>query len=374
MKHRVIDCHAHFFPPAAGASGFPDAATHLLHQQRAMHMHGNQPYRRKRDGTIVSERPLWDPKDPSPTGRKNANFRVGKYGRFEWSANGDDQYVQFLPPEMDDLSMTPEKLIAMMDYAGVGAVFLQNDHIYGNLGEDFAAATKAFPGRFVFSAQIEEAFAYRDDELARLDHQIAKLGAGAVYFTTTGMFRSGYKPMHSDKLYDPFWSAIEKSGVPVSWVQSANSPVGTYEDEMTHLETIVERFPGIRHVLVHGVPTGLYADDKDKLNIPAIIKRLIASGKVFSEILYPIGWGGKMEYPYPRAHTHIRQLIDLFGADRFMWGSDMPNVARYCTYAQSLNYFTKYSDYLSDAERDGILYGNALKIYPAFAKLEAIAG
>jgi predicted TIM-barrel fold metal-dependent hydrolase len=243
--------------------------------------------------------------------------------------------------------------------------------------EEFAAATKLrIPAASSVSAQVEEAFAYRDHELEllRLDHQISKLGMRAVYFTTTGMFRSGYKPMHSDKLYDPFWRAIEKSGVPVSWVQSANSPVGTYEDEMNHLETIVERFPGIRHVLVHGVPTGLYADDKDKLNIPAVIKRLIASGKVFSEILYPIGWGGKMEYPYPRAHTHIRQLIDLFGAECFMWGSDMPNVARYCTYAQSLNYFTKYSDYLSDTDRDGILFRNALKIYPAFAKLEAIAG
>ena len=65
----IIDCHGHIFPPLAEACGFPDAATHLLHQQRAMHVHGNQPYRRLRDHAIVGERPLWNAEDPSEAGR-----------------------------------------------------------------------------------------------------------------------------------------------------------------------------------------------------------------------------------------------------------------------------------------------------------------
>lgn len=374
MKHKVIDCHAHIFPPAAGASGFPDAATHLLHQQRAMHLHGNQPYRRRRDDAIVTERPLWDANDPSPTGRRDVGFRVGRFGRFEWTVGPDDYYVQFLPPWMDDLSMNADRLVAMMDYAGIGAALLQNDHIYGNLGSYFAEAAKAHPSRFVISAQIEEAFAYQDSELRRLEEQIVGLHAGAVYFTTTGMFRSGYRPMHSDHAYDPFWSAVEKSGLPVCWVQSANSPVGTYEDEMRHLERIIARFPKIHHVLVHGVPTAIYADEHDRLKLPPILHALLKSGHVSAEILYPIAWGGKYEYPYARAQLHTRQLIDLFGVGRFVWGTDEPNVERYCTAAQSLEYFTRHSDYLGDADRQAILYDNALRIYPAFKALAEAAG
>jgi predicted TIM-barrel fold metal-dependent hydrolase len=364
MDHPIIDIHAHVFPPAASAAGFPDAATHLLHQQRAMHVHGNQPYRRARDRAIVTERPLWDADDPSPAGRRAVDFRVGRFGRFEWTAGGEDQFVQFLPAWMDDLSMSAERLLAFMDNAGVRAAVLQNDHIYGNLAEDFAAAARAHPGRFIGLAQVEEAFAYRDTELARLSDQIDRLGMAGLYFTTTGMFRSGYRPMHSDAAYDPLWRLVEDRGLPVFWVQSGKSPVGSYADEMQHLARIVERFPGIRHVLVHGVPSALYADEADRLHLPPPLERLLHEAPVWAEILYPIAWGGRHEYPYPRAHLHIRQLLDSFGAARFMWGSDAPNVDRYCTYAQSLTYFTRYADYLGADEKRAILHDNAAALLP----------
>ncbi len=374
MDYGIIDCHAHIFPPAATAAGFPDVATHLLYQQRSMHMHGNQPYRRLADRTIVTDRPLWDPNDPSPAGRRDVNFRVGTHGRYEWTAGGEDQYVQFLAPWMEDLQMTAATLVSYMDYAGVATAVLQNEHIYGNLAGEFASASAAHPGRFVGLAQVEEAFAYQDHELERLADEIGRLGMAGFYFTTTGMFRSGYKPMHSDPAYDPFWALVEKSGLPVFWVQSANSPVGTYEDEMRHLARIVERFPAIRHLLVHGVPTSLYADEKDRLTLPSIIDTLLREAPVSAEILYPIAWGGRQEYPYPRAHLHIRQLVERFGASRFLWGSDAPNVDRYCTYAQSLTYFTRYSDYLSEADKRAILRDNAVALLPALQAQDGGAG
>jgi len=363
MDYEIIDCHAHIFPPAAGASGFPDVATHLLHQQRAMHMHGNQPYRRLRDDAIITERMLWDANDPSPNGKANVNFRVGCFGRFEWSKDGEDYYVQFLPPWMEDLSMSTDRFAAVMHYAGVGMAVLQNDHIYGNLSEMFSQAMANHPGQFIGTAQVEEAFAYQDSEIARLIDQIHRQKMRALYFTTTGMFRSGYKPMHSDPAYDPFWREVERLGVPVLWVQSTSSPVGSYEDELSHLEKIMSRFPNTHHVLVHGIPTANYADERDILKLPPILTSLMKTGRVSAEILYPIAWGRTHEYPYYQGHEHIKQLIDLFGAERFMWGSDGPNVDRYCTYAQSLTYFTEHANYLNDEEKKLILHDNALSLY-----------
>jgi predicted TIM-barrel fold metal-dependent hydrolase len=272
---------------------------------------------------------------------------------------------------MDDLSMTADRLVAFMDYAGVATAVLQNDHIYGNLAEDFAAAAKAHPGRFIGLVQVEEAFAYQDSEIRRLHDQLDRLHMAGLYFTTTGMFKGGYKTLHSDKTYDPFWREVERRGLSVCWVQSANSPVGTYEDEMRHLAAIIERFPRIHHVLVHGVPTALYADDNDRLKLPDIVGMLLTQAPVSAEILYPIAWGRNHEYPYARAHLHIRQLIEKFGARRFVWGSDAPNVDRYCTYGQSLTYFTRHSDYLSEADRRAILCDNARKIFPALQKQPA---
>ena len=134
MEFGVIDGHAHIFPPLAGACGFADTATHLLHQQRAMHEHGNQPYRRQRDDAIVTDRPLWSAEDSSEAGRKRVKFRVGRCGRFEWEADGEAQYVQFLPPYMADMSAPAEVIARQMDYAGIATAILQNDHIYGDFG------------------------------------------------------------------------------------------------------------------------------------------------------------------------------------------------------------------------------------------------
>jgi predicted TIM-barrel fold metal-dependent hydrolase len=363
----IIDCHAHIFPPAGGASGFASVDLHRLHQQRAMHMHGNQPYRRLSDNAITTERMLWDADDPSPAGAKDVCFSAGRFGRFQWEKNNESYYVQFLPPWMEDLSMDADKLIAMMDHAGVAAAVLQNDHIYGNLGECFAEAVTRYPHRFIGLAQVEEAFAYQDTEIARLKDQIGRLKMRGLYFTTTGLFRSGYKPMHSDKAFDPFWEEVERLNIPVSWVQSSKSPVGTYEDELRHLEIIIGKFPKIRHVLVHGIPTSLYADEKGKLTLPAILKTLMMDAPVMAELLYPITVGGREEYPFSKSHLHLQQLIDTFGSGRFMWGSDIPNVERYCTYAQSLSYFTAHSGNLSAADLRGILRENALGIYAASA-------
>lgn len=360
MAFGIVDIHAHIFPPLAGACGFPDAEAHRRHQQRAMHVHGNQPYRRVRDGAPVAARALWDPDDPSPAGLRDAGFRVGAHGRFTWMTGDEPTYVQFLPPHMADLSNDADTLLAGMEHAGIATAVLQNDHIYGNLAEDFAAAAARHPGRFVGTAQVEEAFAYHDAEIARLHDQVGRLGMRALYFTTTGLWRSGYRPLHDDPVYESFWAEVQALGLPVFWVQSAESPVGTYEDEMRCLARIVARFPRLRHLLVHGVPTALYADAADRPALPPVLTELLRDGRISAELLYPIGWGGRAEYPWSRAGEHFRALLDAFGADRFLWGSDMPNVERSCTYRQSLAYALPGFDFLTEADRRAIFRGNAL--------------
>jgi predicted TIM-barrel fold metal-dependent hydrolase len=364
MDLSIIDGHCHIFPPLAGACGFPDAATHLAYQQRAMHMHGNQPYRRRHDHARIKERALWDPDDPSPAGRAtDVGFRVGSCGRFEWETAGEATYVQFLPPHMADLSAPPEVMVASMDYAGISTSILQNDHIYGNLAEDFAAAGKAYPGRFIGLAQVDEANAYRDEQLQVLRDQVERLRMAGLYFTTAGLSVSGYEPLHDDRAFDPLWTEITRLDLPVFWVQFGSSPVGSYEDEMLCLERIMERHPRIRHVLVHGLPTALYANPQGRVTLPEVIHRLMRSGQVYPELLYPISWGGQHDYPYPEAAVQFRQIYDAFGPDRFIWGSDMPNVERSCTYRQSLTYAFDCFDFLSNDDRRLIFRENALALF-----------
>ena len=184
-----------------------------------------------------------------------------------------------------------------------------------------------------------------------------------LYFTTAGLSLSGYRPLHDDPTYDPLWREAARLDLPVFWVQFGASPVGTYEDEMLCLERIAERHPSLRHVIVHGVPTALYADADDRVALPDVITRLVRSGRVFAELLYPISWGGRHDYPYSKSAAHFRQLYDAFGPDRFIWGSDMPNVERFCTYRQSLTYAFDHFTFLTADDKRLIFRENALKLF-----------
>jgi predicted TIM-barrel fold metal-dependent hydrolase len=357
----AVDCHLHIFPPLAGPCGFPSAEAHLVHQQRAMHVHGNQPYRRLRDHAVTTERRLWRADDPSEAGRAtDVRFRVGRFGRFEWEHDGEGYYVQFLPPHMDDMAASPESMLVEMDYAGVETVVLQNDHIYGNLADYFAEAARRWPERFVGLAQVDEPFGYRDEELRALEDQVQRLGMRGLYFTMTGFFRNGYRTLPDDPVFDPLWRTVARLDLPVFWVHAAKSPAGDYLDEMRRLRRIIDRHPTVRHVLVHGVPTALYAGEKDRIAWPEEIADLLDRRPVWSEVLYPIAWGGRMPYPYVRAQEHFRQTYERFGAGKLLWGSDMPNVGRYCTYRQALGYLWDHAAFLTAEDRRRVFRENAL--------------
>ena len=45
-------------------------------------------------------------------------------------------------------------------------------------------------------------------------------------------------------------------------------------------------------------------------------------------------------------------MRDLFGASKLCWGSDMPNVERFCTYRQCVDYVRRYCSFLSSGEKD----------------------
>ena len=188
-----------------------------------------------------------------------------------------------------------------------------------------------------------------------------------LYFTMTGFFRNTYRHFPDEALFDPLWKLVAQHALPVFWVHSTKSPAGSYVDEMRRLRRIVERHPAIKHVLVHGVPTSIYCDDADRIAFPPEVADLLDNCPVYSELLYPIAWGGKMDYPYSRAHGHIRQVFERFGPDQLTWGSDMPNVGRYCTYQQALRYVWNYCAFLSAADRRKIFHDNTLSLFTAAA-------
>ncbi len=361
---RIVDCHGHIFPPLAEACGFASAAEHLLYLQWGMHTHRNQPVLRSRDGTVVTEHHLWNPDDPSETGRvQGLNFRVDGNGRMAWDMDGEKYHIQYLSPATQDLESPAETIIAQMDYVGIDTMVLQNEHMYGNSAGIFGSAIARYPGRFIGLAQVEEGFAWQDREIERLEHQVTRDGMSGLYFTLAGFMRSGWRETYAARSFDDFWKTVERLDLPVFWVHPGETPWGSYLEEMDRFAGWLERFPLIRSVMVHGWPTALFADGSGRIEWPGVVQRIQDEFQVFTEVLYPISWGRRHAYPYEIAVNHVRQFHDRFGADPLIWGSDMPNVERYCTYRQSLDYVRLYSDFLSESERAAVFGGNCLSLF-----------
>jgi predicted TIM-barrel fold metal-dependent hydrolase len=359
----IVDGHAHIFPPLWEAGGFADAAAHANYQQRAMHTHYTQPTRRRRDNQIVTEKILWDAGDHTDAGRRTGrNFRAGPNGRMEWAHAGEDYYVQFMPPSLQGMECSAEFMTVQMDYVGVSRAVLQNDHIYGNLNGYFAEAVEAFPGRFIGLAGVNEPVAYRDEEIAALTRAVREQGMKGLYFTSAAFYQNGFEELYDDAAFHPFWDAVRGLGIPVHWVFLYDSPIGTFADEMVHFRRWLERYGDIPTVLVHGIPTSRFAGEDDRIEFPDYFAGIMDEYPVHAEVLFPLIWGGQMDYPYARAERHLEQIYDRFGSERLIWGSDMPNVERFCTYRQTLTYILHHCEFLTEADRRMIFGENILRL------------
>ncbi len=116
-----------------------------------------------------------------------------RYGWAEWTVGGEDYYLQFMPPSLQDNAAPPKLLIAPMDHAGVDQAVLQNDHLYGHLNDFFADAVRRFPRRLIGLARVEESRAYAPDQLGERQHGPSQLLTRLPKLMIRGIALTGLK-------------------------------------------------------------------------------------------------------------------------------------------------------------------------------------
>ena len=144
---------------------------------------GSSSKSRLSDHRQVTQQTLHDGRLTDPSSLRAVDFRVGRFGRFEWTANGTDLYLQFFPPSLQAMDSPPEFMLQQMARAGVDRAVLQNARPYGRLNEYIAQAVRAYPDKFIGLADVDEARG--DDAIARVDDarrrtdEFLHFGAGA---------------------------------------------------------------------------------------------------------------------------------------------------------------------------------------------------
>lgn len=355
----VVDSHVHIFPYLDEPSGFPSQADHRRFLQLYMGAHG-EPVRRLRDHTHVVEQTLHDGTMAAPSSLRDVNFRVGKHGRLEWTVDGEDLYIQFFPPSLQQMESPAEFMLQQMARAGVDVGVLQNARLYGRLNDYFADAARRYPGKFIGLADVDESLAHRDEQIKKLRRAIRELGLKGLYYANRGLLTSGYQHMFDDPIFDPFWEEVESLGIPIFW-EIAGVPNPNDQTlllaEIERLNCWADRWRRIPGVWTHGFSPQLLQD------LPGPLDRLLRREQFMVEILYPIHWARDHEYPFSDLTPAIRTLYQRLGGDRLIWGSDMPNVERNCTYRQSLHYLRILSEgTIPQADLDKALGLNVLRL------------
>ena len=354
----VIDAHYHIFPRFGTGSG-PENETLPL-QLWQYHIRDFTDFWRKSDGQRVKQ-PLLDYPSDSIHDIPDVNFRLGRYGKAELTVDGVDYYLQMYPPSLENLEATPERMVAEMDTANVDMGVLQSDHVYGScINEYYAAAMEDYPNRFLPLAQIWEPEADRPEQLERLEKAARDLGCRGFYFSVELFALNGYVDHLDDPKFEPLWQRVRELDLSVWWYLDARRQDRTagflqYINELNHW---ADRHPDIPCVLTHGlVPATIIHE----IGVPDEVMSLLKRPGVHTEVLMPAKWP---EYPFPEGQEMLRQWRDEVGAEKLMWGSDMPySGGVWCTYRQSVDFIRQHCDFLSPEEKALILGGNVARMF-----------
>jgi predicted TIM-barrel fold metal-dependent hydrolase len=357
----IIDCHAHVFQNWHGACGHPSIDVHLKYIQKNVTRPAAETFR-VRDGMRVKPGLLFRDGDNTWTGLKGVDFRVGRYGRLEFMHDGEEYAIQYMPVGMQTIESPPEFMIAQMLYAGVDHCILQAGGGYGAMNDYNAFTQSQNPGKFTGLLQIDEAVADQADVLAEVD-RAQRLGLKGLYYSQE-FSRHGYARNLDHDAFAPFWDKIAAFGFP-AFVELSATPdydKKSYIANLMALDRLMQRHPALRFVLVMGPPVGHFASG-EKWDFPPEVLAAYRRDNLLIEIMFPITWGGVWEYPYVEAQALIRHMRDLFGASKLVWGSDMPNLERFCTYRQCVDYVRRHCGFLSASEKDAVMGGNMAELF-----------
>jgi predicted TIM-barrel fold metal-dependent hydrolase len=371
--NRVIDSHAYCFPPGDDKAGYATYAERRAWLQISQGLH-HQPAWRIRDRAPAASQE-WGRETPSDwSGLPEVNFRVDKQcGRVVWTVDGEDYTKQFFPPNLTNLEFTPHNLIAEMDYAGVDAALLHTNPMLGRDSAFLGACVSAYPDRLRSMAPVDEwrILSDMDAVIAEVQTSITVHRLHAIKFNSRPAFSQNPMPW-DDGPYRPFWQAVAALKVPVFFTLGAGpgSAAGAtsgaqhrqgYLDEQRILMNWMQRYPNTLCSLTHGFPWRIFVEG-ERLDLPSQIWAPFANPHLSLEVCFPVRIGDLFDFPYTQVQPALEKMVEHVGADRLLWGTDMPFQNRFCTYRQSRDWIEKYCNFLSDKDLRAIMGGTAARI------------
>jgi len=272
-------------------------------------------------------------------------------GKVRW-ANGEE--TDFLLREYGD-SFNCEKLLKLMDSAGVYKAVLLQGSYYGFCNEYIYEAQTKYPDKLFGMGTFDP---YCGDYLTIMKRLIEKLKFRGLKFEISAAYgMTGYHPdfsIISERMY-PVWEYANNNRLVVSL------DFGTFHEpsmQTNELARIAKQYPDIIFIVEH-----LFSPKKndfeklktnlDKLSDYANINYTVAS--------LPVSTGSEI-YPYPTVCRYLEIAKEMIGAKKLMWGSDVPTTLIHAPYHDLINFIAD-SKVFNNSELEDIYSQNAKRVY-----------
>jgi predicted TIM-barrel fold metal-dependent hydrolase len=255
-----------------------------------------------------------------------------------WKAESADwKWVPGMRPQLPE-PFTIEKLVPMMDEAGVDRVVVVPPSWPGDRNDYVLEAARRYPMRFAAMGHIP----LQDPRAAAL------LPAWRAQPGMLGVRLSFVGPeakWATNGTADWFWPAAEYAGIPVMFLSSGQGPA---------FAKIAERYPRLTLIIDH---LGVTRDDVQAGRIDDAIHQTVALAKYpnVSVKLSSTPGMSSQSYPFLDVSDYIHRVFDAYGPQRCYWGTDMTNSFARATYRQRVTQFTEELPFLSEDDKDWIM-------------------
>jgi len=243
---------------------------------------------------------------------------------------------------------TNVQMLEAMDGVGVDAALLVATSHYGWDNSYSVEAAQRDPKRFAVIGRINPADSDVEDQV-----QAWKVNPVAV-----GLRILILSDVHRDQLasgyFDRLLRAAELHSLPMTVFPAGYLPA---------MKTAAERFPNIQWIIDHlGIaqPPLMTPDPQPFQRLPEL--QALARLPNVAVKVSAIPTLSKEIYPFLDLWPFLHSLIDAFGLDRMMWGSDWTRVESLFSYGEGLRYIQDTAE-LTSEEKQRILGGTLKRIF-----------
>jgi predicted TIM-barrel fold metal-dependent hydrolase len=236
-------------------------------------------------------------------------------------------------------ALTYERLLAVMNEAGVDRAILVPPSWEGDRNDHALAGVAAHPDRFAVMGRL--ALDQPDNAKAL---STWKKRAGMLGVRLTFVLEREREWMR-DGTTDWFWAAAEAANVPIMMHATGL---------LNYVKAIAKRHPSLKIIIDHfGLSSAMAKEGRSAECIDATVS-LAGQQNVYVKLSAAPVYS-QQSYPFHDLDGYIRRLVDAFGPQRCMWGTDLSHALEKATYRQCVTHFTEELKFLSEQDKEWIM-------------------